>query len=155
MICSRSTIVPYQQRTIARNHYNCWPAQVPVLTSLFLVFFFIRRHTFRSGREEVHCARFEALSFEICVTWGLRSYETAATAWITTAKKVSYCLNFRCHALVAVQGVEQRPQTIGNFNQVLVQLRHMRPFNVDSRVFFIECLSPALEVILGFKYLSN
>ena len=40
------------------------------------------------------------------------------------AKKVSYCLNFRCHALVAVQGVEQRPQTIGNFNQVLVQLRN-------------------------------
>ena len=39
------------------------------------------------------------------------------------ANKVSYCLNFRCHALVAVQGVEQRPQTIGNFNQVLVQLR--------------------------------
>ena len=42
-----------------------------------------------------------------------------------TANKVSYCLNFRCHALVAVQGVEQRPQTIGNFNQVLVQLRHI------------------------------
>merc|ERR1719474_1170766 len=55
---------------------------VPVLTSLFLVFLFIRRHTFRSGREEVHCAR--------------------------------------CHALVAVQGVEQRPQTIGNFNQSLL-----------------------------------
>merc|ERR1719204_3014010 len=55
---------------------------VPVLTSLFLVFFFIRRHTFRSGREEVHCAR--------------------------------------CHALVAVQGVEQRPQTIGNYNQSLL-----------------------------------
>merc|ERR1719505_373743 len=43
---------------------------------------FIRRHTFRSGREEVHCAR--------------------------------------CHALVAVQGVEQRPQTIGNYNQSLL-----------------------------------
>ena len=28
------------------------------------------------------------------------------------------------------------------------------PLNVDFRVF-IECLSPALEVILGFKYLSN
>jgi len=55
---------------------------VPVLTSLFLVFLFIRRHTFRSGREEVHCAR--------------------------------------CHALVAVQGVEQRPQTIGNYNQSLL-----------------------------------
>ena len=34
-------------------------------------------------------------------------------------------MNFRCHALVAVQGVEQRPQTIGNFNQVLVQLRNI------------------------------
>ena len=42
-----------------------------------------------------------------------------------TANKVWYCFNFRCHALVAVQGVEQRPQTIGNFNQVLVQLRHI------------------------------
>ena len=42
-----------------------------------------------------------------------------------TADKVWYCFNFRCHALVAVQGVEQRPQTIGNFNQVLVQLRHI------------------------------
>ena len=98
---------------------------MPVLTSVFLVFLFIRRHTFRSGREEVHCARFEASSFEICVTWSLRFCESAVMAWIMTANKVSYCLNFRCHALVAVQGVEQRPQTIGNFNQVLVQLRNL------------------------------
>ena len=63
--------------------------------------------------------------WKICATWGLRFCETAALSWIMTANKVSYCLNFRCHALVAVQGVEQRPQTIGNFNQVLVQLRNI------------------------------
>ena len=64
-------------------------------------------------------------SIELWNMCNLRFCESAATAWIMTANKVWYCLNFRCHALVAVQGVEQRPQTIGNFNQVLVQLRHI------------------------------
>ena len=63
-------------------------------------------------------------SIELWNMCNLRFCESAATAWIMTANKVWYFFNFRCHALVAVQGVEQRPQTIGNYNQVLVQLRN-------------------------------
>ena len=144
MICSRSTIVPYQQRKIARNHFNCWPAQVPVLTSLFLVFFFIRRHTFRSGREEVHCARFEALSFEICVTWGLNH----------DCQQGLVLFEFQVPCTRGCPGGWTKASNHRQFQPSIGPIEKF-PLNIDFRVFFIECLSPALEVILGFKYLSN